>query len=221
MIKCYLHEKINEYKLFEYYLIDRDQMLKEFHEHLLSKYSILSNEKSGIIDKTQFNDHPQVEHRNYQRWKSRIDLHCAEKIYFQSNFIPSRIEYSIEQALEQLNQFLIELNNSIKKKIDEDIYCAIENSLSFYKHNFLSNDVSKYSRISYPDQPFVPSYFKYPNEDILDPDRIKDLIENNVEYQTYLMAHHGWIDNYQFSQDFADDRGCTCIYFLDQFVFLF
>ena len=53
--------------------------------------------------------------------------------------------------------------------------------------------------------PVVANYFHYPNDEFLHPDEIDRLMEEDVHYQSYVMAHNGWVMNDDPLRCFADE----------------
>ncbi len=86
------------------------------------------------------------------------------------------------------------------EKLSENLYCAIENYLASC-YNFFSYEGPKYEKLSFPSIRFVGNYFYYPNEKFKHSNKINQLIENNLNYQSYIMAHNGWVMNVYLRRD--------------------
>ncbi|CAF4496348.1 unnamed protein product, partial [Rotaria magnacalcarata] len=71
-----MDEKLIEYRLWEYYICNTDLIVEEFSR----KLTLLND----CPDKSSYDNDNLIEinHGQYQRMKSFIDLDLAEKIYF-------------------------------------------------------------------------------------------------------------------------------------------
>jgi glycogen debranching enzyme len=81
----------------------------------------------------------------------------------------------------------------------------MDNCLAAFRYHFFQYDGPKYKKLSLPSTPFVGNYFHYPNDEFKHPDEINQLIENDTNYQLYVMAHNGWIMNDDSLRCFADE----------------
>jgi glycogen debranching enzyme len=85
------------------------------------------------------------------------------------------------------------LNHSICQQLNENLTQAIENCLASCRYQFFAYDGPRYPSLAFPSRPFVGNYFHYPNDEFLHPDQINRLMEEDEQYQSYVMAHHGWV----------------------------
>jgi glycogen debranching enzyme len=138
--------------------------------------------------------------------KSRVNLRLAEKIYFYKRENLSTKDQWIDTACDALSIRLKFLNKRINEKLNEDLNRAIDNCIATCRYHFFSFDGPKYKRLSSPSTPFVGNYFHYPNGEFKHPDEINQLIENDINYQTYIMAHNGWVMNDDPLRSFADEE---------------
>ncbi len=200
LIRNYLFdEQIPKYRLSEYYICDINLLIEEFHQQL-SKLPDCPD-KPLIENDSSI----KIEHGKYQRMKSRVNLELAEKIYFYKRKNFDTIEEWINEACNALNDRLKYLNKLIFNKLNEDLNRAIDNCLSSCRYHFFSYEGPKYKKLSLPLTPFVGNYFHYPNNEFKHPDEINQLIENDINYQSYIMAHNGWVMNDDPLRCFADE----------------
>ena len=80
----------------------------------------------------------------------------------------------------------------------------MDNCFASCRYHFLTHEGPKYEKLSFPETPFVGIYFHYPNEEYKHPSEINELIENDLHYQSFVMAHNGWVMNDDPLRCFAD-----------------
>ncbi|CAF1046004.1 unnamed protein product [Adineta steineri] len=200
LIRNYLlNEQISKYNFSEFYICDIDLLIEQFQNHLLKldhcpEKCLYENEEDLVI-----------KHGKYERMRSSIDFNLAEKIYFfqRKNFKTK--QQWINAACVDLRNRLKFLNNFLCEKLNENLNRSIDNCLQSCHYHFFSSDGPKYKKLSLLSTPFVPKYFSYPNQEYLHPDLINQLIQNDIHYQTYVMAHNGWIMNDDPLRCFADE----------------
>jgi glycogen debranching enzyme len=200
LIRHYLlDEQIPKYNFSEFYICDIDSQVKQFREQL-SKVNHCPDESSYEND-----NNIQIQHGKYQRMKSFVNLELAEKVYFFKRKDLTTKEQWINAACQALNHRLNILNNLKCEKLNQNLTRAIDNCLSACRYHFFSNDGPKYKKISFPATPFVGNYFSYPNGEFKHPDQVNQFIENDTNYQTYVMAHNGWVMNDDPHTNFAEE----------------
>ncbi|CAM4839817.1 unnamed protein product [Rotaria magnacalcarata] len=200
LIRHYLlDEKLIEYRLWEYYICNTDLIVEEFSR----KLTLLND----CPDKSSYDNDNLIEinHGQYQRMKSFIDLDLAEKIYFYKREYLSTKQEWINEACNQLRNRLNYLNNILYEKLNGRLIRAVDNCIASCRYHFFANDGPKYKILSLPSTPFVGNYFHYPNEEFKHPDEINQLIESDLHYQSYVMAHNGWVMNDDPLRCFADE----------------
>jgi glycogen debranching enzyme len=175
--------------IFLYYLCDENLLVEEFRQQLLKL--------SDCPDRPLYNNDNLIElqHGKYERKKSRVNLELAEKIYFYKRENLINKDQWIDAACNALLNRLKFLNKKISEKINEHLNRAIDNCIASCRYHFFAYDEPNYKKISFPSTPCVGNYFHYPNDEFKHPNEIKQLIENNINYQTYVMAHNGWVMN--------------------------
>jgi glycogen debranching enzyme len=89
LIRHYLfNEQFQSYKFYEFYIVDTNELVKEFHQQLSSK-STQCPQRSKYSNDYQL----EIQHGKYNRMKSRVDLQLAEEIYYyQRDYLHSREE---------------------------------------------------------------------------------------------------------------------------------
>ncbi|UJR24125.1 hypothetical protein I4U23_027092 [Adineta vaga] len=194
--KYLLDEQIPKYRLWEYYIVDIDRIIQEFHEFL---------SKENDCPEKSSNKKLEIEHKTYQRMKSSINFQSAKEIYFYQRKDFNEKNQWIKFACEDLKNDLINLNKNFIQNLNEKLSRAIDNCLKSFYYRFFSYDGPKYKQISFPSILFVPNYFSYPNQQFKHPDEINLLIENDTQYQTFLMAHNGWVINDDPRRNFANE----------------
>jgi glycogen debranching enzyme len=145
--------------------------------------------------------------------KSRVNLQLAEKVYFYKKDLKSNIEGWINSACDALRDRLHFLNHSATEKLNEHLNRAVDNCLAACRYHFFSYDGPNYKMLSLPSTPFVGNYFHYPNDQFKHPDEINELIENDTNYQSYVMAHNGWVMNDDPLRSFADEGNYYYYYY--------
>ncbi len=200
LIRHYLlNEQIPQYRFSEYYICDINSLIEEFRQQL-SKLIDCPNKPSIEND-----SNIQIQHGKYQRMKSRVDLQLAEKVYFYKRESLKTKEEWINAACDALGDRLKVLNNSVSEKLTEQLNQAIDNCLASCRYHFFSYDGSKFQKLSFPSTPFVGNYFSYPHGEFKHPNEINELIENDRNYQLYVMAQNGWVMNDNPLRSFADE----------------
>ncbi|CAF1175151.1 unnamed protein product, partial [Adineta ricciae] len=197
LIRNYLlNEQIPKYRLWEFYIVDIDEIVKEFRE-FLSKESFCSEKSS--------NEKLEIDHGKYYRLKSSIDFQLAKKIYYYQRSNVDKTEELIGISCEQFKSDLIQINENIRNDLNKKLERAIDNCIKSCFYRFFAYDGPKYKQISFPSIPFVSNYFSYPNQEFPHPDEINRLIENDLEYQMKIMAHNGWVMNDDPRRNFAEE----------------
>ncbi|CAF3327312.1 unnamed protein product [Rotaria sp. Silwood2] len=200
LIRHYLlNEIFPQYCLWEYYICDTNKLVELFNK----KLSLLNN----CPDKPLYYNENLIEinHGKYLRMKSFVDLDLAEKIYFFKREYLSTNEQWINAACDALRSRLHFLNHIKCEKLNENLNRAIDNSIASCRYHFFSYDGPKYKKLCLPSTPFVGNYFYYPNGEFKHPDDINNLIEHDINYQLYVMAHNGWVMNDDPLRCFADE----------------
>ncbi|CAF4096790.1 unnamed protein product, partial [Rotaria magnacalcarata] len=194
-----LDEKLVEYRFWEYYVCNTNLLVEQFNRQL----ALLND----CPDKPLYDNDNLIEinHGQYQRMKSFIDLDLAEKIYFYKREYLSTKQEWINEACNQLRNRLNYLNTIVCQKLNGNLTRAVDNCIASCRYHFFSYDGPKYKILSLPSTPFVGNYFYYPNEEFKHPDEINQLIENDLHYQSFVMAHNGWIINDDPLRNFADE----------------
>ncbi|CAF2153377.1 unnamed protein product [Rotaria magnacalcarata] len=194
-----LDEKLVEYRFWEYYVCNTNLLVEQFNRQL----TLLND----CPDKPLYDNDNLIEinHGQYQRMKSFIDLDLAEKIYFYKREYLSTKQEWINEACNQLRNRLNYLNTIVCQKLNGNLTRAVDNCIASCRYHFFSYDGPKYKILSLPSTPFVGNYFYYPNEEFKHPDEINQLIENDLHYQSFVMAHNGWIINDDPLRNFADE----------------
>jgi len=200
LIRNYLFDQeFPRYRLWEYYICDEDRVVEQFRKYL-SEFDdcplqpLISSEHNLLL-----------QHGKYLRMQSQIDFDLAEKIYFYQRTGLTTKDQWISAACRALKVRLEHLNQLQKTKLNENLHRAIENCLSACRYHFFAYDGPKYERIQFPSTPFVGTYFSYPNNELKHPDEVNQLIENDRNYQLYVMAHNGWVMNDDPMRSFADE----------------
>ncbi|CAF3932255.1 unnamed protein product [Rotaria sordida] len=184
-----LNEIFPQYRLWEYYICDTNKLIELFNKQL--------SKRDNCPDKSSYDndDLIKINHHKYNRMKSLIDLDLAEKVYFyKREYLTTKQEW-IDAACNALRDRLHFLNHCVCQKLNENLNRAIDNSIASCRYHFFSYDGPKYKKLCLPSTPFVGNYFHYPNRELKHPDDINQLIEDDINYQTYVMAHNGWIMN--------------------------
>jgi glycogen debranching enzyme len=195
----FLDEQIPKYRFWEFYICDTNVLVEEFRLQL-SKLNDCplkpSNENNSSIE---------IEHGKYERMKSRVNLKLAEKKYFYQRNNLNKFDEWINAACNELRDRIYFLNHLISEKLNEDLNRAIDNCLASCRYHFFSYDGPNYKKLSLPLTPFVGNYFYYPNDKFKHPDEINQLISNDINYQSHVMAHNGWVMNDDPLRCFADE----------------
>ena len=200
LIRHYLlNEQIPKYRFWEYYICDADAICQQFRQHL--------NELKDCPDYPLIdNDYNiQINHGKYLRMKSEINLKLAEQVYYYKRKNLNGKEEWINRACDALKDRIYFLNHLKSEKLNEHLNHAIDNCLASCRYHFFSYDGPNYQKLSLPLTPFVGNYFHYPNDQFKHPDEINQLIENDLNYQAYVMAHNGWVMNDDPLRCFADE----------------
>ena len=193
-----LNERFVQYRLWEYFICPTDQLVEEFRQQL--------SEIDECPDQPALDNEEniQLQHGNYQRMKTSIDLRLAEKIYYFKRKHFSTKEQWQNAACDALTNRLHFLNHLVCEKLNGILIRAVENCLASCQYHFFAADGPKYKCLFFPSTPFVGSYFHYPNGQFKHPDQINELIDNDFDYQLHFMAQNGWVINDNPLRSFAD-----------------
>ncbi len=200
LIRHYLlDEQIPQYRFWEFYICDTNNQVELFRQRLL-KLNDCPSKRINCDDSNLL-----LQHGKYERMKSFVNLDLAEQLYFYKYQINESQIDSITNACNALRDRLNLLNHLISEKIQEHLSRAIDNCLASCRYHFFSYDGPNYKKLSLPSTPFVGNYFHYPNNEFKHPDEINELISNDETYQSYVMAHNGWVMNDDPLRCFADE----------------
>ncbi|CAF1074010.1 unnamed protein product, partial [Didymodactylos carnosus] len=194
--RYFLNDLLPKYKLHEYYTINVEKTVEEFRK-------LLSTLECPLVPYSEEDHLIQIKHGNYERLKSTVDLNLAAQVYYYKRSGPSSSD-DIEQACESLCDRLAYLNHIIYDKIQEHLVRAVDNTLAACRYHFFAYDGPNFERITLQ-TPFVGNYFAYPNGEFKHPDEIQKLIETDATYQSYCMAHNGWVMNDDPLRNFAEE----------------
>jgi len=195
----FLDDQIPKYRFWEFYICDANLLVEEFRQQLL-KLSDCPLRPSIENDYSL-----SIQHGKYERMKSRVNLQLAEKIYFYKRDYLKTQDQWINAACDALRDRINFLNHLACEKLNEHLTRAIDNCLASCRYHFFSYDGPNYKKLSLPSTPFVGNYFYYPNDEFKHPDEINKLIEFDQNYQSYVMAHNGWVMNDDPLRCFADE----------------
>jgi glycogen debranching enzyme len=200
LIRHYLlDEQIAHYCFWEFYICDTNSLVEQFRQRL--------SKLNDCPDASSYDNaySLEIQHGKYERMKSVVNLDLAEKIYFfkRKNF-KTQDEW-INSACDSFRDRLHLLNHLKCEKLNEHLNRAVDNCLAACRYHFFSYDGPNYKSLSLPDQPFVGNYFHYPNDEFKHPDQIDQLIQTDTNYQSYVMAHNGWVMNDDPLRCFADE----------------
>ncbi|CAF1464414.1 unnamed protein product [Adineta steineri] len=200
LIRHYLlDDQIPKYRFWEFYIVDTNETVELFRQYLLKL--------TTCPDKCSYeNDHLiEIQHGKYERMKSKINLDLASKIYFYKRNNCKTNDENINEACNSLRDRLHYLNHSKCEKLQEHLIHAVDNCLASCRYHFFSYDGPNFKKLSLPTTPFVGNYFHYPNDEFKHPDLIDELIQTDSSYQSYVMAHNGWVMNDDPLRCFADE----------------
>lgn len=191
MIRRYLlDEVLPRYKFNEYFICSTDELVDEFRRRLIGK------ENERVSDRVVLDEQLlRLEHGNYQRMKTTVNLELAEKIY---------LDDSVDRACQRLRDRLDHLNGLVSRTVQDNLTAAIDNCLASCRYYFFADDGPKYERVSHPETPFIGKYFLYPNDEYFPGERVVQLIEEDDLFQLRTMAHNGWVMNDDPLKSFAD-----------------
>ena len=202
LIRHYLlDEQLVQYRFWEFYICDTEMLVNEFRDRLSKRTDCPPSRSSANSDESQL----KLEHGNYQRMKSRVDLYLAEKIYFYRRETFASQSQCIDEACRSLTDRLHLLNHLVCEKLSEHLNRAIDNCLASCRYHFFAFDGPHYKQLSLPDTPFVGNYFHYPQGIFPHPDEVDQLIQTDSAFQSYVMAHNGWVMNDDPLRCFADE----------------
>jgi hypothetical protein len=112
-------------------------------------------------------------------------LNPLKKIYFYKRKNSTRKD--------ELSDRLKSLNKEMSQKSNENLNRAIDNSVAACWYHLFSYDELEYKKLSFLNTFFVRIYFHYPNGEFKHSDEIKQLIENDINFQTYVITQNGWV----------------------------
>ena len=186
--------EIRSYRFWEFYICRAEELVEEFRVQI-SVRSPLSSRGQGQLT---------LEHGEYNRWGTRVNLQLAEQLFYFDVEGQSR-EERVKWACESLLSCLHSLNDRVSRELNEHLNQAVDNCLSSCRYHFFSFDGPRYSSLSLPSRPFVGNYFHYPKDEFLPPSEIDVLIQSDRSYQSYVMAHNGWVMKDDPLRCFADE----------------
>ncbi|KAK9504313.1 hypothetical protein O3M35_010677 [Rhynocoris fuscipes] len=175
----------------EFYILDIQKLVMEFNDKCFSGEP--SKNPGGLNSDNKLKV---IQDPLYRRLKSTIDMKLALKIYniyrtdcFDEDTRRRKCAESFKNRLEQLN-------DEIKKEIDEHLQAAVENTIAQVRYYRLDNGGPKLGPIS-AKHPLVSRYFvdyKASNEESM----------YNENEGALIMAHNGWVMDYDPLQNFAE-----------------
>ncbi|CAF1417753.1 unnamed protein product, partial [Adineta ricciae] len=195
----FLDEQFPKYRFWEFYICDTNTITETFRQRLMKLNQCPQDRQCH--DELLL----QIQHGKYERMKSTVDLDLAEKQFFYQRQPNRTKDDYINDACDALRDRLHFLNHLKCEKLNEHLNRAVDNCLASCRYHFFSFDGPNFKKLSLPSSPFVGNYFHYPNDEFKHPDEIDQLIHNDTNYQSYVMAHNGWVMNDDPLRCFADE----------------
>ncbi|KAI1280935.1 Glycogen debranching enzyme [Halotydeus destructor] len=185
---------LSEARIHEMFLMDIDQVLKEFAQ-LLWDYE-------GAEGKCSEDEVPGninvVQDAEYRRYKSTIDMRGVFAMFGINGKKPS--EGEVGAMCCELRSKLEHANSEITSRVNSHLNAAVENVASAVRYERLQHDGPKIKYVS-REHPLVPQYFTFFMED-MELEKEERLIYDS-KANVYFMAHNGWVMDYDPLKNFA------------------
>ena len=190
LIRHYLlDEVLPSYRFWEFDIVDTDRLVEEFRQHL-------STTSGECPEQGQWHrlDELQVEHGQYRRMRSGMNLELATSIFFSRHEGETNVDGvdpSVGGLVPRSSPSAQPSGVSTVERRSAPCGGPIVSPRAGTTSSRSTELVSP--AIGFPSSPFVGNYFHYPNDEFLHPDKIDRLMQEDPHYQSDVMAHNGWL----------------------------
>lgn len=171
---------LSQIKLYEMYLVNVDNLVKEFRKLLKEGRRPSPENPSG-------KDLVIVQDPEYRRFKSSVDMDIALEHF--GNIGDVSDDHRINQCCDAFRRKLEELNGAVQHEVQIHLNAAVENVLKAVRYERLDPSGPRKNPVT-AKHPLVPQYFYHPGSDLTLEDDEKLMYSDKA---CYVMAHNGWV----------------------------
>jgi glycogen debranching enzyme len=179
-------------RLWEYFSLDKQAIVDKFRHSVYKKQTVQESPTAVEGDLTIIQD------SQYRRLGSYVDANLTMQLFNIDHPCAVCFEDRIERCCLELAAMLEDLNNQLKKKVEQQLAKAVDNLLGYIRYQFYEPNGFKWGRVT-KDHPAFPRYFTVIGGG---PDLAWSEIEGSKG--RYVVAHNGWVMNADPLKNFAD-----------------